>query len=45
MLQNNNRNYKFMGVKHRREILNGNAEVPEGYYIINTLKYPCSLYA
>ena len=34
----NNRNYKFMGVKHRREILNGNAEVPEGYHIINTIR-------
>ena len=34
----NNRNYKFMRVKHRREILNGNAEVPEGYHIVNTIR-------
>ena len=27
-----------MGVKHKREILNGNAEVPEGYHIINTIR-------
>ena len=36
MLQNtkviiNNKSYKFFGTVHKREILNGNIEVPEGY--------------
>ena len=36
MLQNNkviigNKSYKFFGTVHKREILNGNMEVPEGY--------------